>query len=109
MPAKKSATRDRYRGSHTELVTALRPVVFSRGRSFVTYNEAPTAAGARVDTTAIREAHEVLSAAHSLQSNLSFPRSVLHSTVRDLYTEFAADPAWSLKASDVGDYCSTMQ
>eukprot|EP00969_Alexandrium_andersonii_P066947 2951645-Alexandrium_andersonii.AAC.1 len=95
-----ATARLRFQGTADDVVSALRPIVKPKGRSWLQYGEQPKAADARVDASAVAAAHEVLDACHSLQENLSFPKLMLGQVVRALYEENASDPRWALKPND---------
>ena len=73
--SEKAKKRLRYGGTAEELAAALCTV--AKSRKFIVYNEAKVKKAALVDKVRIAEYHELLSALHGLQANLSFPNDVL--------------------------------
>ena len=102
------AGRQRYDGDVDALVAKLDPIVASRGRSFVRYDENKLMTKAKVDKEAIFKAHDILNALHDLQPNLAFPKSLWKQAVKALYERHAHEEKWKINASEMDGYIATM-
>ena len=78
------------------------------GRHFLKYCEERKWKDVKTDVTAIRNAEPLLCALQQVQSNLSFPRSVICKAIDGLVKSKAEDVSWSMQPKYQKEYTAVM-
>ena len=90
-----------------DFVTAMRPLVESKGKSFCTYtSEAATVADAKLDKISVQQNYDVLTAMRTLAVNLSLKKTTVMRGLQIILAEYRV--RWGFDQIDAADWQETI-
>ena len=101
--------RPRFSGSVADVVAKLKPVVRSRGRRFIVWDDNEHVAKAKVVVANIEKASPVLAALRECDLRLGFTKSFLELVLRQLYEELQSEKSWAMDEKWITGWVKTMK